>query len=649
MSRQWALPLGALGYAALFSLAVWQALAGGTVGRVRLALLAGWGLLLVAALGFVVLWLSSGGRPRRALEVSWNRLRTGNVWLRAAFFVFLILLPAGLAFSGLDRGLLQIQVMRVVVFGPFLLLAAQVFPRPVGHYGLRLALTLLASAYVYMVAHELSLVTSYPFALGWSEGNRLYDYSLVFGQDLYNASGDLALPYGSPGRHGLWGLAFLIPGLPIAGHRLWNAILWFLPPLIFGLFLARPVARLDFKAGLALWAALFLNQGPIYTPLLLAATVVLAFDRWRPPARLLALAAASFYAGLSRWTWSLAPGAWGALLVLGEQEREPGEGQPASSSLVRRLMWVVVYGLAGSLPGILANWQRFAAPSQTTSLSQPLLWERLLPNAVYSPGILLGTAVAAGPLILLLFWMLTGGFARRQVGRWRADAWLLLGAGVLFFVTLAAGLVASAKIGGGTNLHNLDMFFLTLLFILAVALRYVPLEPLAWPRLAQVLLALVVLVPAWQVMRWGAPLDLPAPAVAQASLEKLRARIEQYAPRGEILFLDQRQLLTFGDISGVPLVPEYEKKYVMDQAMAENRPYFEAFYRDLADQRFALIVSEPLFARYQPEGTAFAEENNAWVKWVSEPILCYYEPKATLREVRVQLLVPRVEVEDCPR
>jgi hypothetical protein len=43
----------------------------------------------------------------------------------------------------------------------------------------------------------------------------------------------------------------------------------------------------------------------------------------------------------------------------------------------------------------------------------------------------------------------------------------------------------------------------------------------------------------------------------------------------------------------------------------------------------------------------FGEENNAWVKWVSGPVLCYYDQKTTLKEVGVQLLVPKSEPVDC--
>jgi hypothetical protein len=89
------------------------------------------------------------------------------------------------------------------------------------------------------------------------------------------------------------------------------------------------------------------------------------------------------------------------------------------------------------------------------------------------------------------------------------------------------------------------------------------------------------------------------------------------------------------------LVSDYEKKYVMDMAMAKNSNYFKTFYEDLEKSRFKLIISEPLKARRKSQGNSFREENNAWVKWVAKPLLCYYEPKLTFKDLRIQLLVPR--------
>ena len=105
--------------------------------------------------------------------------------------------------------------------------------------------------------------------------------------------------------------------------------------------------------------------------------------------------------------------------------------------------------------------------------------------------------------------------------------------------------------------------------------------------------------------------------------------------------MDQRQLLTFGYVVDVPFIPEYEKKYMMDQALASNAAYFQPYYSDLAAHRFALIVTEPLHIGLKGQEGIFAEENDLWVIWVSRPTLCFYEPVFTDRTVDVQLLVPR--------
>jgi len=90
----------------------------------------------------------------------------------------------------------------------------------------------------------------------------------------------------------------------------------------------------------------------------------------------------------------------------------------------------------------------------------------------------------------------------------------------------------------------------------------------------------------------------------------------------------------------VPLVPEYEKKYLMDKAMAGDATFFARYYHDLAEHRFALIVTEPFIIHYEG-GEDFASENNAWMKWVVEPTLCFYRPLATFKHPALALLVPR--------
>jgi hypothetical protein len=140
---------------------------------------------------------------------------------------------------------------------------------------------------------------------------------------------------------------------------------------------------------------------------------------------------------------------------------------------------------------------------------------------------------------------------------------------------------------------------------------------------------------------------LPVQEDIDSALQTIQQEVDSAQIQGEVLFMDQRQLLTFGYISGVVLVPEYEKKRLMDEALSENSTYFEPFYADLAAHRFSLIVSEPLRTPIKDSSFQFGEENNAWVKWVSNAVLCYYEEKTTLKEVGVQLLIPKNESADC--
>ena len=141
--------------------------------------------------------------------------------------------------------------------------------------------------------------------------------------------------------------------------------------------------------------------------------------------------------------------------------------------------------------------------------------------------------------------------------------------------------------------------------------------------------------------------SLPSQVTVATELQKLRTDVSTAEAHGDVLFMDQRQLLTFGYIKDVQLIPEYEKKQMMDEALSGNLNYFEPFYRDLASHRFALIVSDPLRTPIKDSDYGFGEENNAWVKWVARPVLCYYEEKDTLVNVRVEILVPRQVLNDC--
>jgi len=146
----------------------------------------------------------------------------------------------------------------------------------------------------------------------------------------------------------------------------------------------------------------------------------------------------------------------------------------------------------------------------------------------------------------------------------------------------------------------------------------------------------------------GSP--LPDRALVQSNLDLVTKLVQKTSQEGgEVLFLTDRHLLTFGTLNGVRLIPEYERVFLMEAAMSNAQPYLGQFYRDLEDQRFALIISEPLSTHYKSPLESFGSENNAWVRRVSQQVLCYYHPLETLRKVQIQILIPRVNVrQTCP-
>lgn len=549
----------------------------------------------------------------------------------------------------------------------------------------------LVSSAVIGAAIPLAGVTSYPFSLGWSEGNRLWDYSILFGRERYIFPADSQLtPFLDVGRQLIGGLPFLYSGLTIFQARLWIGLMGIVPYVLLGLCVFYlPAQRREIyfaQAGKAnfgmsgwilagLWGFLFLRQGPIHSPLLISAAVVAL--AWRRPLwlSLPLLAAAGYFASVSRFTWAFAPAMWAGMLWLASAQLD--NGRLAARDWGR----AIVLGLAGllgglllpQLTGLLAGTGNASVTQVAESVGrQPLLWYRLLPNSTYNLGIIVNLIIAITPLVVVLL------FAARQ-NLWRLNFWQRLAILGVLFAFLVVGLVASTKIGGGGDLHNMDMFLIGLLFCAGMVWEKTDRAWLLdeqflslWMRVA--LIALVAL-PAYGTLLRLRPLLyandfnrlkvladvenpyadprvlglLPPRAEVDDALALVREYVADAQSKGEVLFMDQRQLLTFGYVQGVPLVAEYEKKYLMDQAMGETAALtFPAFYRDLANHRFSLIISDPLRLPIKDSDYSFGEENNAWVKWVAAPILCYYEPAVTLEEFRLQLLVPLATVSpDC--
>ena len=524
------------------------------------------------------------------------------------------------------------------------------------------------------MAVSLRDVTAYPFSLGWSEGNRLWDYSVLFGRSLYDYPMDKPIPVLLDfGRQFVGGIPFLLPGIAIWQARLWVGLTYIVPSLLCGLFAYRFSSKKVVPWIIAsLWAYTYLGQGSIHPPLILSAILVaLAWGQSLWVAVPLIMIG-SYFAEVSRWTWMFAPGMWAAMLEFSSAKVENGR------IALRDWARTITVGLAGLFAGYILPFLIERTKSQLTGgvggitvtdvvgevSSQPLLWYRLLPNATYETGIFVGLLLATGPLLIVLIYL--------GLRQWRLSILQKLSIILPLLAFLVVGLIVSVKIGGGGDLHNMDMFLIGLLFAGAVAWRNIDHQwvlngrEIQWGiRLALVLL---IVIPGYGPLLSLKPLryenleriailtdtaninqlnSLPPDDVTQAALDLIRSEVNLTRAKGEILFMDQRQLLTFGYIIDVPLVPEYDKKVLINNAMSGDALYFKQFYKDLAAHRFSLIITSPLRKPLQDSSHQFGEENNAWVKWVSIPTRCYYESKVSLKEVGIQLLVPKADTSDC--
>jgi len=606
-----------------------------------------WSVLIAVcffiSLTCLLLWfaLQSGSRPRLTFFAErliqffsrlgwWNYLFYVAGWLLTAFLMDFLFVKHFTALT--DR--LWLLWMAAGVTCLFLIAAGRI------SYFWALSVGMLIGGFLAVLLTYAAKVSPYPFTLGWSEASRYYYASLPFAKQIYGFSVPLSPLHAS--RYLLLSLAYLIPDSPLWFHRLWQVILWIGMNLATGWALSRRLGlrSAPLVAGTTLWAFLFLMQGPVYYHLhLCILPVLLGYHRRRPFQTLGMVIIASIWAGLSRVNWFPVPAMLAISIYLLET---PYQNHPnLFAYFARPLLW----GSAGLLTALAAQAAYIPLSGNqdpslfASSFTSSLLWHRLMPSATSGWGIL-----PLGLIISLPLLMLIALNTLRQAAGWHPLR--LLGLAGIGAVLLIGGLVVSTKIGGGSNLHNLDAYFVVLMLIGAyflfgkatpdqISLSATPLRPTA-------LLLLALSVPVvWSL----AEFSLPAPKdlqQARVTLNTLNQLVGSAARRGEVLFISQRHLLTFGYVKDVPLVADYELLLLSEASISNNRTLLERFYADLRNRRFSMIIVDRLNPGYQrPKIDPFAEENNLWVDRIAFPILEYYGEEAYFGEQNLQVLVPK--------
>ena len=600
----------------------------------------------LAGLAIVLFWMN-----KNRLQALNERINRTLPWIKHIIATVSILLP------GLMKWTLPLpenfffgfwmELFLIILFAVFAAFLYSQKNEPGSIRIMRIGVFILLAGAAHSILYKFNSVTDYPFTLYWSEGNRFYDYSTLFGGFRYVTSDGQGIKvFTTWGMQFLWALPFIIPKISIAFYRCWYQLVWIIPSLALGLISVWPASKHKVSSwlivGFTFWSYLFLDQGPIYPPVIIGALLTILAVRLKllPGAVLIFLA--SYFMWNSRWTWSFAPGIWAGMISLLSIQ------QP---TLNRRdwhkLVSPIVLGLSGYLGGQLlpsfismmnvkTTFQFLPDPAASIS-RHTLLWARLYPNPTYPPGILVGLVWATLPLVLALAALVTSK-------RWQVN-WLQKSA--MFIVTsifLAVGFIISMKIGGGSNLHNLDLYLVTLWLIASVAIASLSKgykHLLNFSPYIFMLVFLALVSPATYGMMRGERLTLPPNEKITESMAAVQNKVKEYSQKGNILFIDHRQLLTFGLVKNVPLVDEYEKKYLMNYALMDNKDYFKSFYQDLTDQRFVLIVNEPANIIIRGSEYSFGQENDAYVRWVTKPILCTYEAIYTSFDTGLELLVPR--------
>lgn len=509
----------------------------------------------------------------------------------------------------------------------------------------------------------MTKISTHPFSLDWSETSRYYYASLFFSEQIYGIK--TAWSPLHPSRYLLQSIPFLLHPLPLWVHRLWQVILWIFIPAATSWLLIRRLKLMEYRQLAWLYGYLFLMIGAVYYHLLVIPALILAFCDTRLAEKRMnlicasALVLASIWAGISRVNWLPMPAIVFVVLYLLERSMN---GQKiwrylaapfvlSTLSLMIALLSSTAYiKLSGNPPTYFAS-----------SFTSDLIWERLLPNPTYYTGILLPITFVSVPVILAII--------HAQKSMRIKLSWLrLLGLLSISVILFVVGAIVSAKIGGGSNLHNFDGYLVILLILLfyflsggvkseAQDLSLISLtlgENGSWFKInpswqqsptAVLLYAYLLIVPLPFAIFQGNPVKFYHPARVEEALRALDTIVEDSsAENKEVLFITERHLLTFGYFPAIRLVPEYEKVWLMEMAMANRRDYLERFYTDLAKQRFSVIITTQTYVSPQGDIGRFGDENRAWRKRVNRPILCYYKPYLRFREFNFEILLPRERI-----
>ena len=489
---------------------------------------------------------------------------------------------------------------------------------------MRMAFSLMLIGFFYILLSMHRDISTSAFTLSWSEASRYYYASLFASSKLYGER--LAWPFLHPSRYLLQSIPFFVGDFPIVIHRLWQVILWISMPLLTIWIFGKRIIKINGYAAwvFIIWSYVFMYQGPVYYHLFVCVwLVLLGYKKDNPWRTGIFVILGSLWAGISRVNWFPVPAMVAITLYLLDTPF------PGKQKFIRYFIPPAVYTVIGIISAFgaqigyafLSGEERI--DSFGSSFTSDLLWYRLFPNSTNYMGIIIPIILLALPALLLIF---------VNIRRRKYSFWQYFPIGAIAAILFIGGMVVSTKIGGGGNLHNMDAW-LVLLWILTGKLVFDENEETdqqikVW-KPAWILLVMFLLAFSYQVNFTRSYTSMRVfdvnEEVEQEEIKSILRRSREVTKQGEeVLFISQRQLLMF-EGKDIPLTSDYELLTLMEMAISNNQPYLEKFRADLENHRFGIIVVEKQVEKtIETDNGYFSEENNAWVKEITVPLLDNY-------------------------
>jgi len=498
----------------------------------------------------------------------------------------------------------------------------------------------------------ITAISINPFTLDWSEASHYYYASLFFSKKIYGFK--IPLTIFDPARYLLLSIPFLIQNTPIWFHRLWQSFLWISIEIFTAWIYVKRFKITDKFIRLIFFGWTFLYLFQIYYHLLLVVLFILYLLPKQNITRnrlitLILLIISSLWVGICRINWYPMPAFIIILIYLLEINYQ--------QNIFRYFFWPLIYFVIGIIIALLTHLRYIQISGNPpdyfqSSFRSALLWYRLLPNPTFLPGIILGSLFLVCPLSILIYLKL------KHSGKINTIRHFVILA--LLIIMYIGGLIVSIKIGGGNNLHNLDGFWiLFLLYGCAILFDYIKYDDtkinicnnynniinfINSSNLIKISIFICIIYPVFILFPSLRSFDKYNYNNINNAINQIQLMVNKYNSDNEILFISERQLITFNYLKGVRLIPEYEKLELMEMVMAHNQSYLNKFQEDIKKHRFALIISEPLKMNLKGKDERFGEENDIWIKYVSRIILCNYAPiddkNNTFKSVKIQLYVP---------